>query len=69
MKKKEFEKEVREHLEALQKLYKEFAPENSSMLSMGVERDYYNAFILRRDKNGEAIEGDYIIDITHFDEE
>ncbi len=65
MKKKTFEKEVRKHLQELQKLYEEFASEDFSMLSMCVGRGYYNAFMLREDENGEAIEGAHIIDISH----
>ena len=69
MKKETFEKEVRKHLKELQKLYKKFAPKDASMLSIGVDRDYYNAFILRTSENGEAIENAYILQISHFDEE
>lgn len=69
MKRKKFEKEVKKHLKALKKLYNEFAPENSSMMSMSVDRNYYSAFILRTSENGEAIDGASILDISHFDEE
>ncbi len=69
MKKKTFEKEVKKHLNALKKLYEEFVPEDSSMLSIGVDRGYYNAFILRTSENGEPIDGAYVLSISHFEEE
>jgi hypothetical protein len=66
MDKSEFKKEVESHLKELCKLYEEFAPEDAGLLSVTVDKDYYSSFILRRDKDDNPIEGEYIFDVTYI---
>ena len=55
-----FERKLMWHLKELQQLYRKMMPIEAGMLSIGVDRDYYNAFILNRD-------GNYLINITHLE--